>query len=146
MQTDSQWFDEGTTRVRDVSREGVTHSSRVVGAFHESTVQMGEGLCAGAELHLRADVVAALFAEGACAAGEADFEGDAVADFEGCYFGADGCDCAGGFVAETHGRADDEVAIAAVGVVVQVGAAEAGGCDGDLDVCASWSGNSAFFL
>jgi hypothetical protein len=49
-------------------------------------------------------------------------------------------------VAETHWLAHDEVAIAAVGVVVQVGAAEAGGCDGDLDVCAGWSGNGAFLL
>jgi hypothetical protein len=81
---------------------------------------MGESLCARSELHLRADVVAALFAEGACTAGETDFEGDAVAHFEGCYFGADCCDCAGGFVAETHWRAHDEVAIAAVRVVVQV--------------------------
>lgn len=107
---------------------------------------MGEGLCGRAELHLRADVVAALFAEAALAAGEADFEGDSVADFEGCYFGADGCDCASGFVAETHWRAHDEVAIAAVGVVVQVGAAEASGCDGDLDVCACWGRDGAFFL
>jgi hypothetical protein len=65
---------------------------------------------------------------------------------EGCYFGADGCDYAGGFVAETHRCADDEVAIAAVGVVVQVGAAEAGGCDGDLDVGACRGRDGAFLL
>ena len=43
---------------------------------------MGELLCGAAELHGFADVVAALFAEGAGAAGKTDFEGDAVADFE----------------------------------------------------------------
>jgi hypothetical protein len=120
METDGQGLDEGTARVGDGGREGVTHFGGVVGAFHEGAVQMGEGLCAAAEPHLGADVVAALFAEGAGAAGEADFEGDTVAYFEGCYFGADGSDGAGGFVAETHWLAHDEVAIAAVGVVVQV--------------------------
>lgn len=146
MQTDGQWLDEGTSRVGDVGGQGVTHGGWVVGTLHQSTVQMGVGLCAAAEPHLQADVVAALFAEGAGTAGKTDFEGDAVANFEGCYFGADGCDCAGGFVAETHGLAHDKVAIAAVGVVMQVRAAESSSCDGDLDVCAGWSGDGAFLL
>lgn len=79
---------------------------------------MREDLCTGAELHRCTDVVAALLAEGALAAGEADFHGDAVADFQVGHFWADGCDCASGFVAQTHWFAYDEVAIAAVGVVV----------------------------
>lgn len=50
-------------------------------------------------MHGFADVVAALFAERAFAAWEADFQSDAVADFQGCHGAADGCYCAGGFVA-----------------------------------------------
>lgn len=46
--------------------------------------------------------------------------------------GTKGGDDAGGFVAEDEGRLDAEVAVAAVGVVVKVGAAEACGADGKL--------------
>lgn len=92
----------------------------VVGEFHEGAVEMGEELSAAAELHVRADVVAASAAEGAGTAREADLEGDAVADLQGCHVWSDSCDGAGGFVAQAHRLAHDEVAIAAVVVVVKV--------------------------
>lgn len=59
---------------------------------------------------------------------------------------ADGGDGAGGFVAEGEGLADLDVAVAEVGEVVQVGAAEACGADLDEDVGWGELGESAFFL
>jgi hypothetical protein len=53
----------------------------MVRALHERAVQVGELLCRTAELHGLADVVAALFAEGADAARKTDFERYAIADF-----------------------------------------------------------------
>lgn len=124
----------------------MAHIRGVICSLHKGTVQMGEDLCAGAESHRRADVIAARLAEGALAAGKTDFQRDAVADFESCDVFSDGCDGAGGFVAETHWFAHDEVAIPAVGVVVEVGAAEACCLHGDLDVGACGSWDRACFL
>lgn len=118
----------------------------VVGTFHEGAVEMGEEFRAAAELHLRADVIAPLLTEGALTTGKADFQGDAVAHGVGGYLGADGCDDAGGFVAQAHGFAHHEVAIPPVGVVVQVGATETSGTNGDLDFTAGWRGERARFL
>lgn len=59
---------------------------------------------------------------------------------------ADGGDSAGGFVAEGERLADLDVAVAEVGEVVQVGAAEACGADLDEDVGGGKLGESAFFL
>ena len=47
--------------------------------------------------------------------------------------GSHGDDAGAGFVAEGEGFEDGDVAVAEVGEVVEVGAAEAGGEDGDLD-------------
>lgn len=110
----------------------------MVGTFHEGAVEVGEEFRAAAELHLWADVIASLLAKGALTAGKPNFERDAVAHGVSGYSGADGCDDAGGFVAEAHGLAHHEVAIAAMGVVMQVGAAEAGSADGNLDFGAGW--------
>lgn len=60
---------------------------------------MGEGLCAASESELRADVVAALFAESAFSAWEPYFEGDPVSDLEVLDVRSYGCYCAGRFVA-----------------------------------------------
>jgi hypothetical protein len=49
-------------------------------------------------------------------------------------------------VAERHGLAHDDVAIAVVPVVVQVGAAEAGATDADLEVCGVGGEDGAGFL
>lgn len=99
----------------------------------EGALGVGKRFGRGAEGHGAADVVAAAGAEGAGGAGLADLEGDAVAWLEGGWrdAAADGGDDAGGFVAEGEGLAHEDVAVAVVRVVVQVGAAEAGGFDGD---------------
>jgi hypothetical protein len=120
VQADGEGLDEGAAGVGDALRKLVAEVGGVVGEFHEGAVEMGEELGAAAELHVRADVVAAGAAEGAGAAGEADFEGDTVADLQACHVWSDGCDGARGFVAEAHGLAHDEVAIAAMIVVVKV--------------------------
>jgi hypothetical protein len=49
-------------------------------------------------------------------------------------------------VAQGHGLAHEDVAVAEVPVVVQVGAAEAGAADGDLEVCWGGCGEGAGFL
>lgn len=87
---------------------------------------MGHRLGTGAEPHRAADIVPPGAAECALVAGEADFEGDGVAWLEVGDVGADGCDDARRLVAEGEGFADENVAVAEVRKVVQVGAAEAG--------------------
>lgn len=146
MQTNRQRLHKRTTGIRNIFRQLMTHLRRMVGELHQRPVEMRKHLCAASELHLGADVVPACAAEDALPAGKADFQRDTVAYLERGDVGAEGCDCAGGFVAEAHGFADDEVAIAAVGVVVEVGAAEAGCADGDLDFCAGGRGEVSGFL
>ena len=73
------------------------------------------------------------FATGAAAAGNAWFERDAVADFEGRYGGADFGDGAGGFVAEYHGVFEDEAPDGAVGPVVDLGWGVSVGEDGKVE-------------
>ena len=98
------------SRVEDVG--GVVH------ALLEGAVCVGEGLCGTAEAHVLAEVVAALGAVGAVVAHDTCLDRDALADDEVLDTGANGGDDACSFVAEDEGRLDDEVAVAAVGVVV----------------------------
>ena len=90
----------------------------VVHALLEGAVEVGEGLCAAAEAHVLAEVVAALRAEGAVVAHDASLYRDALSGDEVLDAGADGGDDASGFMAEDEGRLDDKVAVASVGVVV----------------------------
>ena len=90
----------------------------VVHTLLESAVGVGEGLCAGAEAHVLAEVVAALCTEGAVVAHDAGLDRDALAGNEVLDTGTDGGDDASGFMAEDEGRLDDKVAVASVGVVV----------------------------
>lgn len=96
----------------------MAHVFGVGGEFHEGAIEVGEDLCGGAEAHLWAEVVAVGEAKRAFAAGQPDFEGDAVADFEVLYVGPNCCDNTGGLVAQAVGLAHYEVAIAAVVIVV----------------------------
>ncbi|EAU39285.1 sorbitol dehydrogenase [Aspergillus terreus NIH2624] len=120
VQADGERLDEGAAGEGDVVRELVAHVGGVVGALHQGAVKMREDLRAAAELHVRADVVAAGLAVGAGATGQADLQSDAIAGLEAGDVGAYGGDDAGGLMAQTHGLAHDKVAIAAVRVVVQV--------------------------
>lgn len=49
-------------------------------------------------------------------------------------------------MAQTHGRTHYEVPVSAVGVVVEVGAAQSGAFDGDLDFVGLGGGIGAGFL
>lgn len=99
-----------------------------------------------AELHAAADIVPPLVAVLAALAGKANLEGDAVAGPQGGDAIAGGEDGAAGLVAEGEGFADEDVAVAEVVEVVQVGAAEAGGLYGDLDFVAGRGGEVSCFL
>lgn len=134
VEGDGEGLDEGALLEGDGRGKLVTPAGRVVDALLECALGMGESLCRGAEVHAPADVVAAGLAIGAVLTGQADLEGDAVADLDAIGVGADGGDGAGGLVAEGHGLADEDVAVAVVAVVVQVGAAEPRGLHGDLDL------------
>ena len=59
---------------------------------------------------------------------------------------ADGNDETGRFMAENEGGAHEEGAVGAVGIVFHVGAAEAGGADGDLEIVRAWRGQVVGFL
>lgn len=100
----------GDVRVEDVC--GVVH------VVLEGAVEVREGLRAGGEAHVFAEVVAALGAVGAVVAHDAGLDGDALADDEVLDTGPDGGDDARGLVAEDEGCLEGEVAVAAVEVVV----------------------------
>lgn len=61
-------------------------------------------------------------------------EGDAVADLEGGYGGADGGYGAGGFVAENHGLLEDERSNAAMFPVMDIRTADTSVVYGDEDI------------
>lgn len=119
---------------------------RVRDGILQGALGVGERLGRRAERHGFANVVAALGAQIAVVAREADLEGDIVAWLQVGDLGADGGDGAGGFVAEGQGLADLDVAVAEVGKVVQVGAAEACGAHFDENVGGGELGESALFL
>lgn len=98
----------------------MAHFGWVVGEFHKGAVEMGKDFGAAPEFHFGADVVAALFAQDALAAGQADFKRDPVANLQGGDFRSDGGYDARGLMAQAEGLANDKVAIAAVVVVVKV--------------------------
>lgn len=139
-------LDQGAELEGHRGRELVRVAGRVGDGLLEGALGVGVGLGAGAEGHVPADVVPPRGAQLAGAAGQADLEGDVVAGPEVRDGGADGGDDARGLVAEGEGLADLDVAVAEVGEVVQVGAAEAGGLDVHEDVGGGQGGESAFFL
>lgn len=106
---------------------------RVVDPLLQRPLKMRERLGRAAEAHTLADVVPALLAERAVLTGQTDFERDAVADPQMAHLRANTGHDAGRLVAQRHGLAHEDVAVAVVREVVQVGAAEAGRLHGDLD-------------
>lgn len=91
---------------------------RVVHAILEGTVEMWKGLCAAAETHVLAEVVAAFGAVGAVVAHDACLYCDTLTDDEVLYTGADGCDDTCCFMAEDEGSLESKVSVASVDVVV----------------------------
>ena len=125
VQGDGEGLGEGAQLEGNPLGQLVAVRGRVGDLLLEGALGVGEALCRGAEGHLPADVVAALAAQLALAAGQADLEGDVVAGLEVRHARAHGCHGAGRLVAQGHGLAHLDVAVAVVAVVVQVGAAEA---------------------
>ena len=97
-------------RVEDVC--GMVH------AFLKGPVEVREGFGAAGEAEVLAEVIAAALAVVAVPAHDAGLDGDALADDEVLDTRTDGGDDASSFMTEDEGRLDDEVTVAAVGVVV----------------------------
>lgn len=93
----------------------------------------------GAEEHGFAEVVSALLAVPTRVAHDATLYSDVFADTEVPVgdAGANGGDDTCGLMAEDEGRLDAEVAVAAMGKVVEVGAAETSQAYGDLGFAAA---------
>lgn len=146
MQGDGEGLGEGAQLEGDPRGQLVAVGGRVGDLLLEGALGVGEALCRGAEGHGAADVVAALGAQLALAAGEADLEGDVVAGLQVGHGRAHGGDGAGGLVAQGHGLAHLDVAVAVVAVVVQVGAAEARRLDCHQDFGGLEDRDGALFL
>ena len=93
---------------------------RMVHAFLECSIEVGESLGRAGESHSFAEVIAALLALVAVAAHDAALDCDALAESEVGDSGAEGGDDPGSFVAEDERGADGKVAVATVCVVVEV--------------------------
>lgn len=146
VQGDGEGLGEGAQLEGHAVGQPVAVGGRVGDLLLEGALGVGEALCRGAEGHGAADVVAALGAQLALAAGEADLEGDVVAGLEPRHARAHGRHGAGGLVAQGHGLAHLDVAVAVVAVVVQVGAAEARRLDGHQDFGGLEGRDGALFL
>lgn len=149
VQGDAERLDQGAHLEGQVGGQLVDEARRVGDDLLQGALGVGEGLGGTAEGHGAADVVAALAAQLARLAREADLEGDVVAGLQQVrlsHSGADGRDDAGRLVAQGQGLFDEDVAVAVVAEVVQVGTAEAGGLDGDEDVVGGEIGEGSFFL
>lgn len=118
----------------------------VINPLLQRSLEMRETFCRTPKLHVLADIVASLFAAVAGIARHADFQGNAIADGEVGDGRADSGDDAGGLVAQGQGLADEDVAVAVVGVVVEVAAAEAGAVNCYLDFGCRGGGQVAGFL
>lgn len=92
--------------------------SGVVHTVLEGAVEMGEGLCAAAEAHALAEVIATLFAITTVIAHDTSLDGDSLAHHEVLDTGAYGRDDAACFVTQDQGRLQHVVAISAVHVVM----------------------------
>jgi hypothetical protein len=97
----------------------------------ERAVHVREHARAAEEAHVRAQVLASLAAAGASPAGPRGIDRDPVAGLDAGHARTGGGDDPGGLVAGDQRLADHEAAVAAVEVVVHVGAADAGRAEPD---------------
>lgn len=107
---------------------------RVVHALLQRPLRMRPPPRRAPELHPPTDIIPAPLTKLARLARQAHLQRHEVPDGKPLDAGADGLDAPGGLVAEGQRLADEDVAVAVVGVVVQVGAAEGGGEDLELEV------------
>lgn len=81
---------------------------------------MGEHFGRTSKHQLRANIISPKFTQRTLPTREANFQGYAIADLEISHIASDAGNRAAGFVAETEWFADDEIAVAAMPVVVEV--------------------------
>ena len=93
--------------------------------------------------HVLAEVVPALETEGTSATVDASLDSDTVTEDEVIDAWANGGDDARRFMTEDERREDVEIAVATLGEVVKVTAAETGGDDLDLDMACLRSADGA---
>lgn len=108
----------------------------------QCAIEVWVSLGRGSETHLLAEVVATVAALGARTAEVTSFNGDTVTDVErerGGDVWSEGDDFTCRFVSEAHGMLERKVAVTAVEVVVEVGTAETGSTNSDLDLIVSRS-------
>lgn len=124
----------------------MTPLGRVVDELLKSSLSVREGLGRAAKLHALADVVSANGTQVTGLTWLADLERNVISDGKVCDIGGDSCNDTARFVAKSKGLLDENVAVAEVVVVVQVGTAESRSLDSDLDLASCKSGQSSFFL
>lgn len=137
---------EQVKRGREEESLLVTPLGRVVDALLQRALEVRKRLCRAAEAHAAADVVAAVVAVLACVARDADLESNAVTRGQVLDSRADRYYSAAGLVAQRQGLLDNDVAVAVVVEVVQVGAAEASRLNSDLHLGSIGGGQIAVLL
>lgn len=98
------------------------------------------------EPHATADIIPTIAAVITVTARHANLESNTVTSSQILHRRADCDNSTAGFMAEGKGLADEDVTVAVMAKVVEVGAAEAGGLDGDLDLVAGGGGELTLFL
>lgn len=96
----------------------------MIDLFLQSPLEMGECLSTAPETHIGANVVTTFLTPLTFLARQSDFECYSVAWLEIRHRGANSGNDSGRFMAETERFANEDVAVAEVGVVVQIAAAE----------------------
>lgn len=119
---------------------------RVVDELLKSSLSVREGLGRAAELHALADVVSPNGTQVTGLTWLADLERNVISDGKVCDIRGDSSNDTARFVAKSKGLLDENVAVAEVVVVVQVGTAESRSLDSDLDLASCKSRQSSFFL
>ena len=116
----------------------------VVHACAECSVEMRDNACRTGKAHTLAEVVSTALTHDAATAVDASLDGDALADAEMGDGRAECSDDTGCFVTKDERGTNSKVAVAAMGVVMEVGAAEAGGDDLDLGFVGTGRPDRAF--
>jgi hypothetical protein len=134
MNGDGERLEESGGIERHAVRDLVAPIGGVIDPILKGALVVGEGLGAAPESQLLAEVVSALAAGGTLAAGNADLKRDPVTDLEALDFRPNGNDNTRGLVAKREGLTSTKITIGKLFVVANIGAADAGLLDGDLEL------------
>jgi len=104
----------------------VAPDGRVVYLLLQSPLEVGNRFGATPESHLLAEIISALPADAALAAGDADLEGNTVAEVKARDLRANGDNDSRGLMAEGQRHAGAEVAVGELFVIGDIGAADTG--------------------